>query len=152
MRANPPSRDRHGRALRGRARIEAGGPRGAGAAPAPPASGRGASRRRAGARGGSRDREGRRVRRRRRARTPPRGKKAPLPARLTETEAPVRLLAEEEVVLVEQTDLLDRLAPGEHAGTHHEIRLANLVVLEAARAERVERARAGAQLPREEVL
>ena len=37
------------------------------------------------------------------------GEKHDLPPRLPEAEAPVRLLAEEEEVLVEQTDLVDRV-------------------------------------------
>ena len=55
------------------------------------------------------------------------GKKTHLPARLAEAVGPVRLLAEEEERLVERADLLDRLAPDEHAGAHQELRLAHLL-------------------------
>ena len=58
-----------------------------------------------------------------------------LPARLPEAVAPVRLLAEEEEVLVEQADLVDRAPADEHARAHDELGLAHLVVVEAARVE-----------------
>ena len=61
-----------------------------------------------------------------------------LPARLREAVAPVGLLAEEEERLVERADLGDRGAPHEHAGTHHELRLAQLVVVESGGVEGVE--------------
>ena len=75
-----------------------------------------------------------------------------LPAGLAEAVRPVRLLAEEEERLVERADLLDRLAPHEHAGAHQELRLAHLLVVEPARVERVQRLRARRELAEEEVL
>ena len=75
-----------------------------------------------------------------------------LPARLPEPVAPVRLLAEEEVVLVEEADLVDRLATNEHARAHHDLAIAHLVVVEATRVERVERPRSRRELAQEEVL
>ena len=75
-----------------------------------------------------------------------------LPARLAEAVGPVRLLAEEEERLVERADLLHGLAPDEHAGAHQELRLAHLLMVEAARVEPVQRLRARRQLAEEEVL
>ena len=75
-----------------------------------------------------------------------------LPARLPEPVAPVRLLAEEEERLVERPHLVDRVPPHEHARTHDELGLAHLVVVEAARVERVERPRPRRELAQEEVL
>ena len=71
-----------------------------------------------------------------------------LPARPPEAVAPVRLLAEEEEALVEEPDLVDRRAPYEQARAHDELRLAHLVVREAARVEGVERRERGASLRR----
>src|SRR4029450_13589480 len=78
------------------------------------------------------------------------GKEEDLPARFLEAVAPVRLLAEEEERLVEGTDLLDGLAPDEHAGAHDDLDLALLAVLEPARVERVEQLRARRELAQEE--
>ncbi len=75
-----------------------------------------------------------------------------LPARPVEPVAPVGLLAEEEVVLVEEADPLDRAPAHEHAGTHDELRLAHLVVVEPARVEAVEERRPRRELAQEEVL
>ena len=75
-----------------------------------------------------------------------------LPARLREAVAPVGLLAEEEEVLVERPDLLDRLAPDEHDRAHHELGLEHRVVVEAARVEPVQRPRPRRELAQEEVL
>ena len=80
------------------------------------------------------------------------GEEDDLPAGLAEPVAPVRLLAEEEVVLVALADLRDRLAPQEHARAHDDLDLAHLVVVEAARVERVQRRRARRELAQEEVL
>ena len=80
------------------------------------------------------------------------GEEQDLPAGLPEAVAPVRLLAEEEERLVQRADLLDGLAPHEHAGAHHDLDLALLVVLEPARIERVEQLRARRELAQEEVL
>src|SRR5919106_325270 len=80
------------------------------------------------------------------------GEEDDLPAGLPEPVAPVRLLAEEEEVLVGRTDGLDRRAAHQHAGTHDALHLAHLVVVESARVERVDRSRAWRELAQEEVL
>src|SRR3982751_4824038 len=68
------------------------------------------------------------------------GREQHLPARLYEAVVPVGLLAEEEEVLVEPADLLDRRPPDEHHRTHYELCLAHRVVLEATGVERIQRA------------
>ncbi len=75
-----------------------------------------------------------------------------LPAGLPEPVAPVGLLAEEEEVLVERADRVDRLPADEHAGAHHDLRLEHAVVGEAAGVERVQELRSRSQLAQEEVL
>jgi hypothetical protein len=80
------------------------------------------------------------------------GEEDDLPACLVEAEAPVRLLAEQEVVLVAVSDLLHRGAAEQHAGAHHHLDLANLVVIEASGVEGVQGRGAGRELAQEEVL
>ncbi len=75
-----------------------------------------------------------------------------LPAGLPEAVAPVGLLAEEEVVLVEKPDLVDRAPADEQARAHDELGLAHLVVVEPTRVEPVQHGRAGRELAQEEVL
>src|ERR1051325_6405246 len=75
-----------------------------------------------------------------------------LPPRLPEAVAPVGLLAEHEVVLVEEPYGIGGLAADEHAGAHHELGLPHLVVPEPRRVERIQRARARRELAQEEVL
>ena len=75
-----------------------------------------------------------------------------LPPGLAEPIAPVGLLAEHEVALVEAADSVDRLAANEQAGAHQELRLTLRVVVEAACVEGVERARARCELAQEQVL
>ena len=80
------------------------------------------------------------------------GEEDDLPAGLMETVVPVRLLAEEEEVLVREADLVDRLPPDQHAGAHHAFDLACLVVVEVTRVEGVQRPASGCELAQEEVL
>ena len=80
------------------------------------------------------------------------GEEEHLPARRAEAVAPVRLLAEHEERLVEQADLVGGRAPHEQRGAVEPVDLAHLVVLEAARVERVQQRRTRRQLAQEEVL
>jgi hypothetical protein len=66
------------------------------------------------------------------------GEEQDLPARLPEPVAPIRLLTEEEVVLVAVADVFDGFSPHEHARSHHDLDISHVVVIEAPRIERVE--------------
>src|SRR4029450_8106 len=74
------------------------------------------------------------------------------PARRLRAVAPVRLLAEEEELLVERSDLVVRRAAQQKARRLREVDLARLVVPEGRAGERIERPRAGAELRQEEVF
>src|SRR5215207_11108631 len=74
------------------------------------------------------------------------------PARRTSAVRPVRLLAEEEEVLVERADLLECLAPEQERRRLRELDLANFVVPESRAVKRVQQPRSGRQLPQEQVL
>src|SRR5438132_11648590 len=69
-----------------------------------------------------------------------------LPSCLCEAVTPVGLLAEEEEVLVEQSDLVDRSAADEHARAHHGIGFDGARMVEVRGIERVQRARARREL------
>ncbi len=75
-----------------------------------------------------------------------------LPAGLDESVAPVALLVEHEEVLVEEPDGVGGVAPDEHRRAHHELGLADGVVIEPARVERVQRPGTRGELAQEEVL
>ena len=81
-----------------------------------------------------------------------RGREDDRPAAVGRTAHPVDLLAEEEVALVERPDVLERGAPDEHAGAHHPLHGALLVVGEATGVEGVQRLRPRRQLAEVEVL